>query len=138
MTGPTPKPDPVELQKRFTTTAAEMASLHEELYWLAQGEDGSEQQHSLRELNMDRMMELKLAVDGLRDVLWKFLDAAAAIEPERVHEAVEASKLRRVTRLLELLRLRLGRTQDHQSMSFIERISESVEEKLGGSGNKAA
>jgi hypothetical protein len=47
--------------------------------------------------------------------------------------------MRRVTKLLELLRERLGRySESQQPVSFIERVSAAIKEKLGGGGNKAA
>jgi hypothetical protein len=55
-----------------------------------------------------------------------------------MREATEASNLRRVTRLLQLLREGLGRAPESPPLSFIERVSAAIQKKLDGSGGRAA
>jgi len=112
--------------------------LHRDLYWLAEDNDTAEQEQSLGDLNFEQIMALKLAVDNVRDLLWKYVDAVAKVEPKRVQEAMDAYRIRRVSQLLELLRERLGHYADQPPISFIERMSLAIKEKLAGAGGKAA
>lgn len=131
-------PSPIELKKRLATIAEELIALHRDLYWLAEGHDLAAQEQSLGDLSFEQVMALKLAVDNVRELLWKYVDAVARMEPERVQEAMETHRMRRLTQLLELLRDRLGRYPEQPPMSFIERISAAIKEKLGGKTEKAA
>jgi hypothetical protein len=141
MTGPLDKSesnDTSELTHRLESATTELSNLHRDLYWLVQDQQSAEQEQALRELDFEQIMDLKMAVDNLRDMLWKYIDAAALAEPGRGREAAEASNLRRVTRLLQLLRDRLGRAPDPQPVSFIEKVSAAIQEKLDGPGGRAA
>ena len=129
-------PPPNELKRRLARIAEELMALHRDLYWLVQGNDLAAQEESLGDLSVEQVMALKLAVDNVRELLWKYVDAVAKVEPERVQDAMETHRLRRVTQLLELLRERLGRYPEGQPASFFERISAAIKDKL--SGNKAA
>lgn len=124
------KSSPSELKERLATVSEELIALHRDLYWLVQENNLPEQQRDLGELSLDQIMDIKLAVDNLRDLLWKYVDAIAKIEPQRVQEAMENYRLRRVTHLLELLRKRLGGYSEQQPVSFIEKISLAIKEKL--------
>ena len=137
MSGRVDNQEPVELKKRLGTLTDELMELHRELYWLAQDQDLPAQEQKLGDLNFDQVMGLKLAVDNLREILWTYLDAVAKLEPEKVHDAMDTHRLRRVTQLLDLLRQRLSQS-DASPVSFIERISAAIKEKLKGSGGKAA
>ena len=137
MSGRVDNQKPVELKKRLGTLTDELMELHRELYWLAQDQDLPAQEQKLGDLNFDQVMGLKLAVDNLREILWTYLDAVAKLEPEKVHDAMDTHRLRRVTQLLDLLRQRLSHA-DASPVSFIERISAAIKEKLKGSGGKAA
>lgn len=138
MTGPLENSETPELTRRLESATTELSSLHRDLYWLVQEQHSAEQQQTLRDLDFKQIMDLKMAVDNLRDMLWKYIDAAALAEPGRGREATEASNLRRVTRLLQLLRDRLGRAPDPQPVSFIEKVSAAIQEKLDGPGGRAA
>jgi flagellar biosynthesis regulator FlbT len=127
-----------ELKKRLATLTEELTALHRDLYWLAQDSNLDAQNQDLADLNFDQVMSVKLAVDNVRELLWKYVDAVSRVEPERVHEALDANRMRRVTQLLELLRERLGRFPDQPPLSFIERVSAAIKEKLSGHGDKAA
>jgi len=132
------KPSPNELRERLATIAEELISLHRDLYWLAEGNDLVAQEEELGDLSFDQVMALKLAVDNVRELLWKYVDAVARVEPERVQEAMQTHRMRRVTQLLELLRERLGRYPDQPPVSFIERITAAIKEKLSSKSDKAA
>jgi hypothetical protein len=132
------KSSPPELKERLATVAEELTDLHRDLYWLAEGNNLAEQERSLGDLSLEQVMAVKLAVDNLRDLLWKYVDAVAKVEPERVQEAMQTHHVRRVTQLLQLLRERFGRYSDQPPVSFIERISAAIKEKLTSQNDKAA
>jgi|SRR5215469_10685368 len=133
------KPSPTPLKERLATIAEELIALHRDLYWLVQGNDLAEQETSLSNLSVDQIMALKLAVDNVRELLWKYVDAVAKVEPDLIEEAMQTHRMQRVTQLLELLRERLGQYSEQQPVSFIERISAAIKEKLaGGKAERAA
>ena len=132
------KPSPNALKERLATINEELIALHRDLYWLAEDSDAATQEHELGDLNFDQIMALKLAIDNVRDLLWKYVDAVAKLEPQRVQEAMETYRIRRVSQLLELLRRRLGEYSDQPPVSFIEKVSASIKEMLTGTGGKAA
>src|SRR5215469_9395387 len=132
------KSSPNSLKERLASLSEELIALHRELYWLAEDNDTAKQEQDLGNLDFDQIMAMKLAVDNVRDVLWKYVDAVAKVEPQKVQEAMEAHRVRRVSQLLELLRERLGRYSDQPPVSFIERMSASIKEMLTGNGGKAA
>jgi hypothetical protein len=123
-----------ELAKRIQAVSDELMALHSELYWIALADTKPPQ---FEELNIDLVTDFKFAVDNMRDLLWKYLEVAEKIEPQLVQEAEEAHRMRRVTQLLQLLRERLGHYPDTQPMSFIEKISASIGERLTGGGKAA-
>src|SRR5262245_46694889 len=116
------KSSPNELKERFATIADELISLHRDLYWLAEGNDLAAQEKGLGDLSFDQVMALKLAVDNARELLWKYVEAVAKVEPDRVEEAMQNHRMRRVSQLLELLRERLGHYPEGPPVSFIEKI----------------
>jgi len=132
------KPSPNAIKERIATISEELIALHRDLYWLAEDTNPAEQEQALSDLNFDQIMALKLAIDNVRDLLWKYVDAVAKVEPQRVQEAMETYRIRRVSQLLELLRERLGHYSDQPPVSFIEKVSASIKEMLTGSGGKAA
>lgn len=138
MLGRTKSSPPSELKERLARVADELNNLHRDLYWLVEENDLPQQEYNLGNLSLDDVMAVKLAVDNLRDLLWKYVDAIARLEPERVHEAMQNHRLRRVTQLLELLRKRLGGYSEQAPVSFIEKMSAAIKEKLKNSTEKAA
>lgn len=139
MTAPENPPAPAELTGRLLTATTELSDLYRDLYWLVQEQSSPQQQQTLQNLDFEQIMHLKHAVDNLRDMLWKYIDAAAVVDPVKVREAAHANDLLKVTRLLQLLRDRLGRAPESQPVSFIERVSAVIQEKLKGPpGGKAA
>ncbi len=123
------------LAKRIQAITDELVALHADLYWMALEGDSALKQDELEDLDIHLVTDLKFALDNTRDLVWKYVEAAAKVEPQLVEEAAEAHRVRRVTRLLDLLRERFGQYSDGQATSFIEQISASVDEKLP---NKAA
>ncbi len=121
---------PAELIKHIQSVSDQLKVLHTELYWIALEEETSSKQEQLVNLDLHQVMDFKCAVDSMRDLLWKYLEVAAKIEPQRVKEAAEAHRVRRLTELLQLLRERLGCYAEEQPMSFIEQISASLNNRL--------
>ena len=110
---------------------AELTEVHNELYWLAMQTQDAAGKQTPAELNVNLLSEFKGAVDNMRLLLWKYLETASELDPQNVQEGLETQRLRRVTEFLQLLRERLGRTQNDQGpVSFIERISAKVKERL--------
>jgi hypothetical protein len=119
-----------ELTKQIQSINDELKALHDELYWIALEEQVGPKQEQFVELDLLQVMDFKQAIDNMRDLLWKYLDVAAKVEPQRVQEAADAHRVRRVTELLQLLRERLGYYADGQPMSFIEKINTSLNKRL--------
>jgi hypothetical protein len=91
----------------------------------------SGKESSAAELNVELLTALKGAVDNMRMLLWNYLATASEVDPGKVQEGMEAQKLQRMTQFLQLLRDRLGRAPDEQPISFIEKISAAVKQRLG-------
>jgi hypothetical protein len=82
------------------------------------------------ELKVDLLTDLKGAVDNMRLMLWNYIEAASVVDPDGVRAGIEHQRVRRTTEFLELLRDRLGQNHDEEPVSFIERISDSVNKRL--------
>lgn len=126
--------DVSELVNNLQTLTGELTALHGDLYWLAmQGQEAAGKAAPAAELNVKLLTDLKGAVDNMRVLLWDYLESASEVSPEQVQEGLEEQKVQRVARFLELLRDRLGRTPAvvDQPLSFIERISATVKQRLG-------
>ena len=109
---------------------AELNSVHNELYWLAmEGQDGGARDIP-GALNVGLLAEFKGAVDNMRLLLWKYIETASVLDPKSMQEGMETERLRRVTEFLQLLRDRLGHIPNEQPVSFIERISAALKEKI--------
>jgi hypothetical protein len=113
--------------KELTT---ELTQVHNELYWLAMQAQDVKGKDTPAELNVNLLAELKGAVDNMRLLLWKYIETASVLDPQVVQEGLEMQRLRRVTEFLQLLRDRLGHLPNEQPISFIERISAAVKEKI--------
>jgi hypothetical protein len=113
--------------KELTT---ELTQVHNELYWLAMQTQDVKGKDTPAELNVNLLAELKGAVDNMRLLLWKYIETASVLDPQVVQEGMEMQRLRRVTEFLQLLRDRLGHLPNEQPISFIERISAAVKEKI--------
>jgi hypothetical protein len=124
--------DSTELVTHLKELTNALNALHGDLYWLAmQSPDSTEKQAvPAAELDVDLLSKLKGAVDDMRLLLWQYIEAASEVNPQSVREGMETQRLHRMTKFLQLLRDRLGHTDD-QPVSFIERISASVKKRLG-------
>jgi hypothetical protein len=126
-----PNTDFGELVKHLKELTNALTAVHGDLYWLAmQTPESKEKQSPAADLNVGLLTELKTAVDDMRLLLWKYIETASETDPQRFQDGLDAQRLHRVTRFLELLRDRLG-SSDDQPVSFIERISAAVKERLG-------
>jgi hypothetical protein len=121
-----------ELVNHLKAITDELTALHGDLYWLAmQSQESSTQPAHAAELNVGLLTALKGAVDNMRLMLWDYIEVASEIDPQNVKEELESQRLRRMTQFLQLLRDRLGRSPVEEPVSFIERISAAVNQRLG-------
>lgn len=136
-----PKTDINELVNHLKTITEELTALHGDLYWLAmQAQDVSAEQSSAATLSVEMLAGLKGAVDNMRLLLWNYIETASETNPQKVKEGMETQRVLRMSQFLKLLRERLGSSQDQQPLSFIERVSAAMKERLGKDrlGNKVA
>jgi hypothetical protein len=146
MTARTTKTDINELVNHLKAITNELTELHGDLYWLAmQAQDGAgagagadagtAEHSSAAELNVELLTSLKGAVDNMRLLLWNYIETASEVSPDKVRDGLEAQRMQRMTQFLNLLRERLGSSNETQPLSFIERISGLMKERLS---NKVA
>jgi hypothetical protein len=108
----------------------ELTAVHSELYWLAmRAQDGTDKE-TPAELKADLLTDLKGAVDNMRLMLWNYIETASTVDPDGVRDGIEHQRVRRVTEFLAVLRDRVGHNNDEEPVSFIERISASVNNRL--------
>jgi hypothetical protein len=123
-----------ELVSHLKDLTNALNALHGDLYWLAmQAPESSEKPSTpAAELDVDLLTGLKTAVDDMRLLLWQYLEAASLLDPQSVRDGIEAQRLHRVTKFLQLLRDRLSHSpvSEEQPLSFIERISAAVKKSL--------
>ena len=124
-----PQRDIDALVNHLKELTEELTAVHSELYWLAMRAQNSTDTESPAELKVDLFTDLKGAVDNMRLMLWTYIETASVVDPQGVREGIEHQRVRRVTEFLELLRDRLGHN-DEEPVSFIERISASVNNRL--------
>jgi hypothetical protein len=133
------KTDINELVNHLKAITDELTELHGDLYWLAMQAqdvaDAGKEPASAAELNVELLTSLKGAVDNMRLLLWNYIETASEVHPEKVKDGLDAQRMQRMTQFLRLLRERLGSSHDPQPLSFIERISGLMKERLS---NKVA
>jgi hypothetical protein len=126
--------DSNELVSHLKDLTNALNALHGDLYWLAMQTPESSEKPSTpaAELDVDLLTGLKTAVDDMRLLLWQYLEAASLLDPQSVRDGIEAQRLHRVTKFLQLLRDRLSHSpvSEEQPLSFIERISAAVKKSL--------
>jgi hypothetical protein len=137
MTAPAPKTDINELVNHLKAITNELTELHGDLYWLAMQaqNDAGGSLSSAAELNVDLLTALKGAVDNMRLLLWNYIETASEINPSEVRDVLDTQRVQRMTQFLKVLRERLGSSEEPQPLSFIERISGLMKERLS---NKVA
>lgn len=118
--------DLTELVDHVKTLTQELTSLHGDLYWLAM-----QAEEPRADLNIEILTSLKSAVDDMRLLLWNYIEAASQVDPQRVGEEMETQRVQRITQFLKLLRERLGSSAEQQPVSFIEKVSAAMEQRLG-------
>jgi len=119
-----------ELVNHLKGLTEELTSLHSELYWLAMQGQETSGRPSAAELNVELLTQLKGAVDNVRVLLWDYIASASQVDPQKVQEGMEAERLRRMSRFLQILRDRLGRGHDQQPVSFIEKVSAAMKKRF--------
>jgi hypothetical protein len=124
-----PQRDINSLVNHLRELTEELTAVHSELYWLAMRAQNSTDKESPAELKVDLLTDLKGAVDNMCLMLWNYIETASVVDPQGVREGIEHQRVRRVTEFLEVLRDRLGHN-DEEPVSFIERISASVNNRL--------
>jgi len=123
--------DVERLLTQFKELTDVLAGLHSELHWLAMNAQGAGmRQLPVTEQDVETLAALKSAIDNMRVLLWNYIETAAEVDPARMEDALETHRLQQVGRFLRLLRDRLGRSRSQQPLSFIERISAEMKERL--------
>lgn len=128
-----PHKDVNELINRLKEVTTELTELHGDLYWIAmqaQNTSDPEKPTEPAELNVELLGSLKGAVDTMRLTLWKYIETASELDPQKGAEGSEAQRLQRTTKFLELLRKRLGTREDQEPVTFIERISAAMKDRF--------
>lgn len=116
--------------KHLKKLTAELTAVHDELYWLAMQAQDAASKDTPAQLNVTLLAELKASVDNMRLLLWNYIETASALDPRQVQEGLESERLRRSAEFLRLLRQRLGRAQSQGPLSFIEKITATIKERL--------
>ena len=120
-----------ELQLRSITD--QLTVLHSDLYWMAmEAPKAADEESPTTQLDFELLAGLKSAVDSTRLLLWAFIEIASQINPQKAEEALEVQRLQRSTKFLQLLRNRLGSSPEQEPVSFIERMSAAMKDRLGG------
>ena len=126
--------DSKELVTHLKELTAALTAVHSDLYWLAMQTPAAPDKPADQpaDLNVTLLTELKGAVDDMRLLLWQYIETASELDPQRLKEGLETQRLHRVTRFLQLLRKRLvAPVSEEEPVSFIERISAAVKDRLG-------
>ena len=127
--------DAERLLTQFKSLTDVLAGLHSDLHWLAMNAQGSTmRQLPVTEQNVETLAGLKSAIDNLRVLLWNYIETASAVDPARIQDALETQRLQQAARFLRLLRERLGRSRSQPPLSFIEKISADMKQRLGIKG----
>ena len=123
--------DAERLLTRFKELTDVLAGLHSDLHWLAMNaQEAGMRQLPITEKDVETLAALKSAIDNMRVLLWNYIETAAEVDPARMEDALETHRLQQIGRFLRLLRERLGRSRSQQPLSFIERISAEMKERL--------
>ena len=113
--------DSTELVSHLKELTTALTAVHEDLYWLAMQAPNANDKPAVpaAELNLDRLNELKSAVDDMRLLLWQYIETASEVNPQSAQDGMDSQRLHRVTKFLQLLRKRLVPSSDDQPVSFI-------------------
>ena len=129
MTAPQSHSDFADVARHLKNVTSELTGMHAELYWLAM-QSGSEPDAAA--LDVELLADLKAAVDNMRILLWKYIETASQTNPSEIQGTLDATRMRRVSEFLQMLRSRLGGISEQQPhpVSFIEQIDAKVTERL--------
>ena len=125
-----PRTDINQLVNHLKSVTEELTTLHGDMYWLAMQAQDLHEQCSAAALNVELLASLKGAVDNMRLLLWNYIETASEVSPQRVKEGLETQRVQRISQFLRMLRQRLGANPDQPPLSFIERISAAMKERL--------
>src|ERR1700743_771539 len=101
--------DSNELVTHLKELTTALTAVHGDLYWLAMQAPNAQDKPAApaADLNVNLLAELKIAVDDMRLLLFQYIETATEVNPQRMKEGMEAERLNRVTKFLQLLRGRL-------------------------------
>ena len=128
-TAPAQHSDTQVKESQLRSITDQLTALHGDLYWMAM--EAMEKESLTVQLNFEVLAGLKNAVDAARLLLWKFIETASQINPEKADEAIEVQRVKRSMQFLQLLRKRLGPSTEQGPVSFIEMISAAIDDRLG-------
>lgn len=111
----------------------QLTVLHGDLYWMAM--EAAKKESPLTQLNFELLTGLKSAVDATRLLLWNCIETAFQISPQKAEQATEVQRVQRSTLFLQLLRKRLEGNFEQSPVSFIERISAAMKDRLAKKGD---
>jgi hypothetical protein len=125
--------DTSELVAHLKELTTALTAVHGDLYWLAMQTPKAQEDPAApaADLNFGMLTELKNAVDDMRQLLHQYIATAAEVDPQQRQDGMDAERLHRVTKFLQLLRGRMVNSHDEQPVSFIERINAAVNARLG-------
>ena len=123
--------DAEKLLTQFKALTDLLVGLHSDLHWLAMNAQGiTMRQSPVTEQDVETLAALKSAIDNMRVLLWNYIETAAEVDPASIQDSLETHRLQQMGRFLRLLRERLGRSRSQQPLSFIEKISAEMKERL--------
>lgn len=111
----------------------QLTLLHGDLYWMAM--EAAKKESPLTQLNLELLTGLKSAIDATRLLLRNCIETAFQISPQEAEQALEVQRVQRSTEFLQLLRKRLERNCEQEPVSFIERISAAMKDRLAKKGD---
>ncbi|HLJ86574.1 MAG TPA: hypothetical protein VKZ53_07105 [Candidatus Angelobacter sp.] len=132
------KADQLELRIRRITE--DLKAVQAGLSQLGNESCMEQEKHRLIEtlLGPSMLIDLKAAVDNMRQFLWDYLEAAAQASGEHADYAFQAYRLQRVTQMLRCLRQQNGNAEnshlpeDHSLFEEIQIIADHAVEKHEG------
>jgi hypothetical protein len=113
----------------------QLTVLHDDLYWMAM--EAAKDESPLTQLNLELLTGLKSAIDAMRLLLRNCIETAFQISPQTAEPVLEVQRLQRSTQFLQLLRKRLAHDYEQEPVSFIERISAAMKDRIANKGDSS-
>ena len=135
---PTTLPQDTDIQiteSQLRSLKDQLTVLHGDLYWMAM--EAAKKESPLAQLNLELLTGLKSAIDATRLLLRNCIETAFQISPQETEQALEAQRVQRSTQFLQLLRERLAGNFEQGPVSFIERISAAMKDRLANKGDSS-